>query len=182
MDKEAKIEEKYPQIVLEKLTTGDWMYWQIDNINDIDRKNQVVVVCSDNPSNGLPLLPKAEDWNKDLEKAGLFFVAEKIAFVKGWQAASSKKYSEEDMGKAIVRAFLFGQSHPLYGSINSLYIIQSLHPQPKQVVIEMEERQFSYSGAFKAAMDNNEEMIVPKLNTNGYVIVKQWIYETGGSV
>ena len=39
-DEEIKLPKVYPLIVLEKLTNGKWDFWQIDNPNDLDIKNQ----------------------------------------------------------------------------------------------------------------------------------------------
>jgi hypothetical protein len=44
LDPTLPIEDKFPQIVMERLTTGDFCLWQIDTLNDIDRDNQYVIV------------------------------------------------------------------------------------------------------------------------------------------
>lgn len=49
-DEEIK-DYSYPMLVAEKLTTGDWQVWQIDNPNDIDTKNQRKIIA------GIPETP-----------------------------------------------------------------------------------------------------------------------------
>lgn len=53
----AILGESYPQIVLERLTTGEYMPWQIDNPNDIDRNNQSVIVAQWGITNPIPNIP-----------------------------------------------------------------------------------------------------------------------------
>lgn len=45
IDPKLPIEEDYPNTVIEKLTTGEHMLWQIDNIHDIDRSCQYQIVA-----------------------------------------------------------------------------------------------------------------------------------------
>ncbi len=43
---DEEIKEEFPQIVLEKLTTGLWEPFQLDNVNDIDRDNQRRIIAT----------------------------------------------------------------------------------------------------------------------------------------
>ena len=57
VDPALPIEEVYPHIVIEKLTTGDYMLLQIDTINDIDRSCQYQIVAQSQPRiEGIPVV------------------------------------------------------------------------------------------------------------------------------
>jgi hypothetical protein len=75
IDHEANIEEKYPQLVLEQLTTGEYILFQIDNIHDIDRRNQHVILAQSEPRIlSIPVItPEVDSW---IISVNLFMEAE----------------------------------------------------------------------------------------------------------
>ena len=39
------VRTEFPYQVIERLTTGEYIMWQVDNTNDIDEKNQFKIIC-----------------------------------------------------------------------------------------------------------------------------------------
>lgn len=100
----------------------------------------------------------------------------KNAWARGYKAAS-KKYTEEDIRKAIVRGASFGFEF-VKGTKTGLAmelaegkvyeIIQSINPVPKEIELEMEDAFEETQGEIRG--------IYPKLK-DGYVIIKSVKYE-----
>lgn len=202
VDKEADIPEKYPQIVVEKLTTGNYDLWQIDTPNDIDKKNQYVIIATTDEKLGLPLLPAIEEnitreEAKEVAKTVLnprFYESiqggEMHCFHEGYnagyKAASAKKYTEEDMRKAIKEAFRGGfdlsESEGNswdYGKVRD-NILKSMNSTPIAVEVEMDFVHFSNASSSAELISleglNEYTNIFPKA-VNNFVTVKKWIYE-----
>ena len=45
VDPNAPVEENFPQVVMEKLVNGMYHLWALDNVNDIDRSCQSVIIA-----------------------------------------------------------------------------------------------------------------------------------------
>ena len=161
--------------------------WQINLSNNNVMKNVNglhacwQIIASTDPSLGLPLLPPIEEkidykgfnevWIKfihsipPLNRTNVvqFTDEAKNIWKEGYKAAKAKRYSEEDLEKALV------MKNMGYGKE---FIIQSLNPLPKQVEVEMEDF-CDYEG---------EELweITPdwrlKLKNNIIQVIR-WIYE-----
>lgn len=70
VDKEVDIKNgDYPQFVIEHLITGEYITWQIDNINDIDNNSQYKIIFTTNTLLKLPILVFPEKENKIQELA-----------------------------------------------------------------------------------------------------------------
>lgn len=65
---EPDVRDTFPYHVAEKLTTGEWTIWQVDNFNDIDERNQKKIIA------GIPNLPSVN----------LSALSEKECKVIGW--------------------------------------------------------------------------------------------------
>ena len=111
--------DSFPYIVAEKLTTGDYQLWQVDNPNDIDEPNQFEILAH-LPLNGSPILEGVdllppyhqEDYVDKLAKdfannsatcdyeEGIN-VGKYQGYLEGYNKAREKyKYTEDDMKKA----------------------------------------------------------------------------------
>lgn len=95
------IEEVYPHIVIEKLTTGDYILWQIDNINDIDRSCQYQIVAqSQYKLQGVPVISLDKDWYSILRKVGL--TGDQCSEVFDLiEQSNPNQYTQKDIDKAI---------------------------------------------------------------------------------
>ncbi len=111
VDPTLSIDEVYPHIVIERLTTGDYMLWQIDNINDIDRSCQYQIIAqSEQRLEGVPVisldsyifnfLDKAcSDWYRQ-EYGVMANVPIRKAFIEGFNL-DQRKWTDADLLKAI---------------------------------------------------------------------------------
>lgn len=59
---------EYPMLVIEKLTTGEYDIFQVDNVHDIDRHNQYAIVASNDIAliGKFPELPETFDHDEIL--------------------------------------------------------------------------------------------------------------------
>lgn len=153
------------------------------------------VLSSSNPSLKLPLLPQIEEnveqiATKYLEKRSLLsreaHFASK-AFIDGYKAASSKKYTEGDIKAAFRNGWADREKHkngndpyyhndPSWGEDGLVEYLKSVNPRPIKVEIEI-----IHSGLCKKESCLISpclgDCLIPKVDENGYVIVKRWIYE-----
>lgn len=101
--------DSFPYLVAEKLTTGNYQLWQVDNPNDVDEPNQFEILAH-LPLNGspilegVPLLPPIEDNVEEIaesmlpEKGTFHRKWVKMGIIAGYNKAKKKyKYTEEDM-------------------------------------------------------------------------------------
>jgi len=115
---------QFPYTVVERLATGDFHLWQVDNENDWDERNQYEIIAHlplDAPIlEGVDLLPPLEDDVEKLADALGFYDSTEDnkgnrtakAFIAGYNKAKEKyKYTEEDLKNEIIRAFKYGQSN-----------------------------------------------------------------------
>jgi hypothetical protein len=152
--------DSFPYLVAEKLTTGDYQLWQVDNPNDVDEPNQFEIL-SHLPLNGSPilkdvsLLPPIEDDNVEQLAYKWFVTAhkKKTIFDLGWvniftggynKAREKYKYTEEDVRHALfdLADVLFnncqhGITEEDCGKYQSI-ILQSLHQYPTEFECETE--------------------------------------------
>lgn len=171
--------------------------------NIFDGSDKVAkILASTDKSLGLPLLPNIEE---DIEmpdrsqiiklaktqnfngQIGTIIPQEKAflnGYEKGYKAASTKKYTEEDIRKAIIFGFeqcLNNETISPDGSGETGIFekdikpfIESLNPLPKQVEIEMKME-------FITTEDDQNDPIghfwIPKVDANNIVQVVKWIYE-----
>ena len=131
VDPSLPIEEKYPKTVVEKLTTGNYMLWQIDNINDIDRSCQYQIVATTFELEGVPKIELedeieklAKEYSKNEEDYTLKLIA-KYSFKDGYKA-NQAKYTKEDMKKAYSKGALYGDSDNTYYFDNLLQSLNSI--------------------------------------------------------
>ncbi len=146
--------DKFPYLVIEKLNTGEYSIWQVDNPNDWDEKTQYQILVHV-PLNGAPyldgldVLPRLnQDYEVDKLAEERFPIKNEAAldiieclqikqevYAEGYNKAREKyKYTEEDLRKGIdmykgsVGVDNDGES--CYSHLSTEQIIQSLQ-QPK---------------------------------------------------
>ena len=129
-----------------------------------------ILACSD-PSLKLPLLPQIE------EKAPILsqYKENQYWVQQGYKAASSKRFTEEDIRKAI---FMSRQQIGVdwkYWEHQPEKIIQSLNPKPIKVEIEMVEYHFTTDK--EGGIPVVPSTWLPKVDANNFVNVLRWIYE-----
>ncbi len=138
-----------------------------------------MVIVSQDKTLGVPLLPNVNNWEEALSKEGLFYVAERIAFVKGFNA-NAKKYTEDDM-------LSFGEfmQQRSTGVKESFDIFpKKLNSIPTHVELEMEDWYYLDDDRWhnNYTPRNHEDMVsknrhMLKLKVkDGFVVVKRWIY------
>lgn len=141
----------------------------------------VAVIMSNNPSLGLPLLPDIEEdvvklAKNSIDKSTLTVEMDKLialhAWIDGYETASAKKYTEEDMEAAVAFGITLERFKKDKGKLSDTEefkgFIQSLSPKPIAVEVEMD--------AIPADLAPNGWDVFLKL-INNKVVVKQWIYE-----
>ena len=115
VDPSLPIEEEYPKIVVEKLNTGDYMLWQIDNINDIDRSCQYQIIAANFELEGVPKIEFEDEVEKYIKNISEFGkplrgddafkphlnCGEIKELVRQGYKANQAKYTEEDIENAI---------------------------------------------------------------------------------
>jgi len=165
VDKKAPVKlDGYPYIVLERLTTGEYELWQVDNANDTDPKTQWLIVAQ-SPNLFLPNIPYIEEVEESIEslahKVMMNYLTNdnpngdfkhstigaddnKNWWIAGYKAAQSKGggYSEADLRKAYEAGIHFNEeSNESFGATESKWkwdtFIESIN-QPKEIEIEME--------------------------------------------
>lgn len=179
--------DSFPYIVAEKLTTGDYHLWQVDNPNDWDETNQFEILAH-LPLNGspilegVPLLPPIED---DIEQFANIFSngfqlhlkletvkALREGFIEGYNKSREKfRYTEEDVRKAIemARPQGFRRSEGYLVKHTDEEIIQSLSQYPTE--FETEDVK-DYSSTPKEGFELSS-FLVPKTITTAQGI--QWV-------
>lgn len=153
----------------------------------------VKIVTSTDPSLGLPLLPEIEEDIQTLRdiaikkyrKYGSGAVMVGIeAYFDGYKAAKAKKYSEEDMRKAIKMAkqcVAVSEANNGEEWIEKIFfhteekIIQSFNLIPKQVELEIE--QIIVTKEWVSSNTTAYGKIKPKVDANNFVKIIKWIYE-----
>lgn len=116
VDSTLPIEEVYPHTVIEKLTTGEYMLWQIDNINDIDRSCQYEIVAQSQPKlEGIPVI-SLENYTEDLTKTDLMYLIEVVQLSYNYKTvmgvrlesklrrlfeSNTNQYTQKDIEKVI---------------------------------------------------------------------------------
>jgi hypothetical protein len=176
----------FPYLVIEKLTTGKYMEWQVDNSNDWDENNQYQILAHLPLNNakyldGIPVLPSLEvnDFEYKLRRTPMFEIQNEFGedvmynlgvFIKGYNKAREKyKFTEEDLLDFANWCRIHDSKHP-----NEVWLIcqlltkyQSLQ-QPKYPVAfecEMEEkfncnRQIWTCGCLTESQCKHKERIV----------------------
>lgn len=166
------------------------------------------IIFTNNPSLGLPLLPDIEEDVEKLAKNASIKYCEKWwpnqsdryidaalinhtnGFLEGYKAASAKKYTEEDIRKAIdFGEAMRGEKSTINENFGSPFIeyegaqkeietyIQSLFPKPIAVEVEMIDNGHEVDMEGRGGSDIGWlEKWEPKIIFNK-VQVKQWIYE-----
>ena len=154
------------------------------------RNISYMVIASNDPSLGLPLLPAVEEdverlAYKSANKLLSEFIhpkdVKKISqlWIDGYKAASAKQFTEEDMRKAIELSRedyvkdVIDIRHPIE-------IIQSLKPKPIAVELEMTRKcalNKSDCFGFQEMLPDCGCQWIPAVDENNYVKVKQWYYE-----
>ncbi len=190
--------ETFPYIVVEKLTTGEYSLWQVDNVHDWDEKNQQSILFSNDPKLNLPLLPEIEEDIKYIHSLafdeaiiqnrhnGISVLDLIPMYIKGYKAKSAKQFTERDLIEAIDIALIVGRG----GSTESLETLSknilSNFKKSKPVAVEVEIETCGHVLPDKPKEDNwypifSEVMAVmyqrPKMNENDYVNVINWFYE-----
>lgn len=134
-----------------------------------------IVLASNDPSlSELPKLPPIEeDVDSISEKIlgkGLTGTIYESYWLAGYKAASKKKYTEEDIHKLFINMLdsLVKEPTVRYTWKTAKEFLKSLNPLPKQVEVEMDSKILQFQPA--------KIEYFPKL-TDGFVTVKQWIYE-----
>lgn len=146
-------------------------------------KDWFKIIASDNSKLGLPLLPKIEEYDEDFKVKCIDLLlheskdTDPASFIKGYKAASAKKYTEEDMRDIYFNGLIDGiKGVPEDEKGNKMFKehLRFFKKIPVQVEVEME-----------AKRDPNETEKVkilhlhfePKVDSNNFVIVKRWVYE-----
>lgn len=156
------------------------------------------IVFTNNPSLGLPLLPDIIDIGVEALLKGqkvypMGDVNNELAlggYIRGYKAASAKKYTEEDMyNVAKLCALASGNANNYSETMTEQRVksfIQSLSPKPIAVEVEMEDDTSNLCDCYytkfcksthleKGIKCRDEEHLKLKL-INNKVVVKQWIY------
>jgi len=156
---EPDVRDIFPYHVAEKLTTGEWTIWQVDNLNDIDERNQKKIIA------GIPELPSVDFSalsEEDCKKIGWVDVEELAAeyavndfddyaycgFLEGFKTAQSlneKRFNEEDVIH-ILDSINSEQLNEVkmrneYGAEKGKafkYLINKLLPQPRVFDVQVE--------------------------------------------
>lgn len=133
-----------------------------------------VVLASTDTTLTLPLLPKIEE---DIPRLDTTDEDQQWAFQQGYKAASVKKYTEENMRKAIE----FGRDIRNEKSDIPSFL-QSLTSKPKQIEVELEpyniidgKKQYCAEG-YDDLSSMPDLKYEPKTKDN-IVIIRRWIYE-----
>ncbi len=172
-DKPTEVPVVFPKYVVEKLTTGNWMFWQIDNPNDWDAKTQRDIL--------------ATDTSFKLEEIGQF---ELPAVLTGVESTNS--FTREDVELIVVRTLksilVKGQEFKLAGLVRDYERgMMDRHPK-KLIAIEVDEvfrrpTEEDITSEMNTSGDiNNLPLIVlPKIikseeYPNGMLQVKEYIY------
>jgi hypothetical protein len=104
----------FPYLVIEKLTTGKYIEWQVDNSNDWDEKNQYQILAHLPLNNakyldGIPVLPSLEvnDFEYKLRRTPMSEIQNEFGedvmynlgvFIKGYNKAKEKyKWTDDDI-------------------------------------------------------------------------------------
>jgi hypothetical protein len=134
LNPELPIEEIYPQVVIEKLTTGEHMLWQIDNINDIDRSCQYHIIAQSSLKvEGIPIISldsyverlaySFTDEERKKEPDGIKLSFAFAGFICGYNS-NPNQYTLKDIEKAIDVARLYEfTKREILEQINSISII-----------------------------------------------------------
>lgn len=148
------------------------------------------IIATTDTSLGLPLLPEIETKNieslalkqypiiKNKDVDGDWNDSNSVirkGFIKGYKAASAKKYTEEQVRNAILKAWDKSED-----TKNIDEIIQSLNTKPIQVEVEMDYLCNVKRGSCDCSeqdIDCQSKSLQPVVFHEGYVKVKQWIYE-----
>jgi hypothetical protein len=164
--------DKFPYLVIEKLNTGEYSIWQVDNPNDWDEKTQYQILVHV-PLNGAPyldgvdVLPRlnqddevnqlAEERFPVKNEAALDIIEclqiKQEVYAEGYNKSREKyKFTDKDLVKAI--AFGFGicrKENRAPFDLEQIEFIQSLqhHPKPP-IAFECEvEPKFKHIGSTK---------------------------------
>lgn len=185
-------------------------YYAYTDINYcVDREDVVPILASTDTTLGLPLLPKVEE-EDILSKAEEIYPyveshvikavahnagqdSRRIAWVRGYKAASVKKYTEEDMREAFIEGTNHGARYQQLidnddfvdadeMSIDKDFekLIQSLTPKPIAVEVEMLEylSDFEYEAIESGQLDYRKATVLTKPKTkDNMVVIRRWIYE-----
>ena len=169
----------FPYLVIEKLTTGEYAVWQVDNPNDWDEKNQYKILAH-LPLNGtryldgVPVLPSLEvnDFEYKLRRTPMSEIQNEFGedvmynldvFIKGYNEAREKyKWTDEDLIRVWTagRAF-FGLE---FSFENWLANYKETFTQPKHPISFECEIEISVFGAENTSYDATIEDYV-KLKT-----------------
>jgi len=185
---------------------GDWVYEYNNTIPiyqfsyDMESYPLPKIMASTHKALGLPILPPIEE---DIEKiANLKYTRQSenkpyceikdvraiAGFIEGYKAASTKKFTKEDMRKAWNASEIehIAEHEQTDATVEELggqtfeQFIQSLNPQPIAVIVEMElveDNDFSdyeEGGTHPGVTTSQYE---PKVDENNQIIVKFWVYE-----
>lgn len=97
---DEEIQYTYPMHVAERLTTGAWDIWQVDNPNDEDRENQKKIIA------GLPDLPKIDFSNlseEECKRIGLLHA--ETTFKKYFEFEEDENFPNTDGDRNIIEYF-----------------------------------------------------------------------------
>lgn len=158
LDKEAEIKEG-DKVYRHYDDGGSHIGDSLPNSDNLKKDRVWKIIATSNPSLGIYLLPKIEeDWYKTSEeyskkiKSGNTteeFISKMQGFIDGYKAASSKKYSQDDIDKAIASAYKacnmsvegsksFAPDVLISRNFLEQYL-KSLTPVPKAIEVEMED-------------------------------------------
>ncbi len=166
----------FPYLVIEKLTTGEYTVWQVDNPNDWDEKNQYRILAH-LPLNGtryindVPVLPAR---NQEDEAEEIFPVGKHGAMhmpnreminnalrQQAYNKAKEKyKWTDEDVRNIIMHSFLKGVDRGHYSKEIENRIIQSFQ-QPKLPIAferEMEPKFKKHIGSTKEVKGSGDRI------------------------
>jgi hypothetical protein len=176
VDKEIKIKHK-----------GDWVVEThnpivtavVECLRTFESDTDLKVLASTDPSLGLPLLPEIKEDAQELA----YKHTEKLilssggrtqrwwGFIEGYEAASAKKWTDDD----IITAIQLAKASTGWGISE---ILRFLKPKPIAVEVEMEEyseddTEHDEGGTLPGSVQSEMR---PKV-VNNIVIVRRWIYE-----
>lgn len=193
VDKEAPLSKGKPTTDGVKIyETSEFRDKLLDSSSSAEHLSTKIstIVASTDKSLGLPLLSDIEDWylasknyrNEIKTDNREEFLFKMQGFIDGYKAASAKKYTEEDMRKAVWKAAEIGFFADIKNSETQQKIealLQSLNPLPKAVEVKIWNLDRPLELLPEGKLKNHTKTLHGTLivDENNFVEVVKWIYE-----
>lgn len=187
-----KTEKGYVAISGEKINIDDWYvcwdelynpakYSIYNLVSTANGKNPKKIVATDSSFKleGIPQFKTENDWEDALQKTPLFYIPEKMAFVKGWNAAKSEGcFTEEDVKNAFQAGWLCNDTSDC--AEEEIKYISSLKTLKQLVAIDVLSgiKTTVYPGTDKPSVtETHYSLRKSEQYSDGLLTVKEYFYE-----